>query len=190
MTTPESTSTSRFVIDTGASRFTVRAFAGGMLSMLGHSPTFVVREYSGEVTFDPDAPTTASIIVKVKAASLSLVDDVTQSDRKTIERTMQEEVLEIARYPVIEYVADNVMVTRSTGEGAYQVAANGKLALHGVTDILAIRARATLAGDMLRAVGEFVILQSAFGIKLVSIGGSMLRVKDELRCAFDVVARR
>ena len=46
----------RYRLDPAHSRFTVQAFAAGMLSFLGHNPTFAVRDFQGEVRFDPAAP--------------------------------------------------------------------------------------------------------------------------------------
>lgn len=181
----------RFVIDIMLSRFTVRAFATGMLSALGHSPTFAVRDYSGEVTFDPEIPDAASLQLKVRASSLALTDDLSQTDRTSIESTMQDEVLESERYPAITFVSDAANVSPADGGGGqYDVILNGSLTLHGVTARVRIPARVSLTGDMLRASGEFDIRQTAFGIKPVSVGGGMLKVKDDLRCAFDLVAKR
>ena len=50
----------QYVIDAHASRFTVRAFASGILAAMGHNPTFAVRDFSGEVNLDPAAPAQAA----------------------------------------------------------------------------------------------------------------------------------
>jgi len=39
----------RYRIDARRSEFTVQAFSEGMLSFMGHNPTFAVRRYGGEV---------------------------------------------------------------------------------------------------------------------------------------------
>src|SRR5262245_15209749 len=96
-------SVDRFVIDSRVSRLTVRAFSGGMLSALGHNPTFAARELLGEVAFSPDAPASASLSLTVQAASLALMDVVSDGDRRTIERIMFTEVLEVTKYPRIVY---------------------------------------------------------------------------------------
>ncbi|MEP7346942.1 MAG: YceI family protein, partial [Gemmatimonadaceae bacterium] len=176
MTTEDGASNSRFVIDTGLSRFTVRAFASGLLSAFGHSPTFAVRDYSGEVTLNPAAIASASLTLKAKAASLSLVDDVSQSDRRAIEKTMQDEVLDSAQYPEIAFVSEKISVIPDSEGGAFHLSLSGKLTLHGITHNLTIPARVTLGDNELRAFGEFTIPQSKFGIKPVSVGGSMLKV--------------
>jgi Ni,Fe-hydrogenase I small subunit len=51
-------------------------------------------------------------------------------------------------------------------------------------------AQVRLTSDMLRAYGEFSLLQSNFGIKPVSVAAGMLKLKDELKVSFDVVARK
>ena len=43
-----------YAIDPDMSRFTVRAFASGMLSALGHSPTLAVRDFTGKAEFSPE----------------------------------------------------------------------------------------------------------------------------------------
>ena len=47
-----------------------------------------------------------------------------------------------------------------------------------------------LIGDTLRAQGEFEMRQTDFGIKLVSVAGGMLKIKNELKCSFDLLARK
>jgi len=43
---------------------------------------------------------------------------------------------------------------------------------------------------MLRAFGDFTIRQSDYRIKLASVAGGALKLKDELKFTFDIVARR
>jgi hypothetical protein len=47
-----------------------------------------------------------------------------------------------------------------------------------------------LLGDTLRANGEFSLSQTSYGIKPVSIAGGSLKLKDELKCSFDILARK
>ena len=55
--------TVRYRLDPVRSRFTVQAFATGLLSFLAHSPTFGVRDFAGEMSFLTGAPTTAAVHV-------------------------------------------------------------------------------------------------------------------------------
>ena len=43
---------------------------------------------------------------------------------------------------------------------------------------------------MLRASGDFILKQSDYRIKPISVAGGALKLKDELKFAFDIIARR
>jgi len=175
-----------YSIDKSSSRFTVRAFATGMLSSLGHSPTFAIRNFDGELEFSPEALSATSLRMQVKSDSLEIMDDIKGKDRQEIESTMNKSVLETAKYPEIAFTTTSVQLS----EGRYQANVNGTLTLHGIARPVTIPTQVTLLGDMLRAGGEFPLLQSNFGIAPVSVAGGTLKLKDELKFAFDIVARR
>ena len=179
----------RYRIDPRASRFTVRAFAGGPLSAMGHNPSFAIGDVTGEASLDPENGENASLTLTVKATSLALTDNMSDKDRREIERTLQEEVLETARFPEISYVcaAGKARVT-GNGDGQLQVALNGDLTLHGVTKPHPMSARVFLSGDMLRGSAESTLRQSDFGIKLVSAAGGMIKVKEDVKLTCDFVA--
>jgi hypothetical protein len=75
-------------------------------------------------------------------------------------------------------------------EARFLTILDGTLSLHGRTGRLPVTAQVSLMGEMLRASGEFSILQSDYGIPLVSVAGGALKLKDELKFAFDIVARK
>jgi polyisoprenoid-binding protein YceI len=178
-----------YSIDSSSSKFTVRAFATGMLSSFGHSPTFAIRTFEGEIEFSPEALSAASLRVQVKADSLEVMDDIKTSDRQEIENTMNQSVLETAKYPDISLATTSVAATQ-LGESRYQANLNCNLTLHGATRPIAIPAQVTLLGDMLRASGEFPLSQTSFGMAPVSVAGGTLRLKDELKFVFEIVARK
>jgi polyisoprenoid-binding protein YceI len=92
------------------------------------------------------------------------------------------------RYPDIVYEA--MRITGSGNGERYWVTANGELTLRGVTRNVLVTARVLLTGASLRASGEFALRQSDFGISPVTAAGGTIRLKDELKCTFDVVARK
>ena len=55
----------KFALDTNASRFSVQAFATGMLSTFGHNPKIAIRDYDGEIQFAPDTYENAAVRVTV-----------------------------------------------------------------------------------------------------------------------------
>lgn len=179
----------RYVLDRSSSKFTVKAFATGMLSALGHSPTFAVRDFSGEATWDPAAPAQASLRLQIRASSLQVMDDIKSKDRGEMESTMNQSVLESEKYPDIVFQS-TCASPNQISEGRYQVNMNGNLSLHGVTRSLMVPLQLAFLGEMFRASGECSIAQSSFGIQPVSVAGGSLKLKDELKFTFDIVARK
>jgi polyisoprenoid-binding protein YceI len=183
------TSADRYVVDGRSSRFTVQAFATGMLARMGHNPTIGIRDFSGEMRFNPDKLEAGSFHLVVKSASLSVQDDISDKDLREIERLMKQEVLETAKFPEIVYDAPSISVTKMA-DALYSAALNGKLTLHGVTRNQPISVRVALFGTMLRASGDFTLDQTDYNIKLVSVAGGALKLKAELKFSFEILARK
>ena len=178
-----------YVIDTRASRLTVQAFATGVLAAMGHNPKIGVRSFTGEVDFAPEIPAASGFRLSMLSNSLNVLDDVSDKDRREIERMMNEQVLEVAKYPEILYQAPTVSVTRLENT-LYLATLNGNLSFHGVTRSQTVNARIAEFGEMLRTSGDFTLRQSDFGIKPISVAGGALKVKDELKFSFEVIVRK
>jgi polyisoprenoid-binding protein YceI len=127
------------------------------------------------------------VTIVVEAASLELTDQVSESDRKEIHRIMRDEVLEVERFPTIEFQSSRVEA--SDQGGSYRASVTGSLTLHGVSRDVTIDANGALTGTSLRLYGEHQLRQTDFGIKQVSVAAQSIKVKDELKVAFDLVAR-
>ena len=182
--------TVRYVIDSGASTFLVQASSTGLLSAFGHDPKFVIGDFQGDAEFTPGSTNLddAHVRVRVRADSLKVVNEISEIDRDEIERRMNTEVLESDRFPDVYYE-----VLRVTGSGngeRYWLVLDGELTMRGVTRSLAVSTRLLLNGGSLRASGEFSVRLSHFGIAPVTAVGGAIRLKDELKCSFDVVARK
>jgi polyisoprenoid-binding protein YceI len=183
------TKLTHFVIDPKASRFTVQAFSTGVLSAMGHNPTVGIRKFAGSVGFNPDDLKGSGFRLSIQASSLSVQDDISDKDRREIEKLMSEQVLEVATHPEIVYEAAMVSITR-IDEAVYSAALNGNLNFHGVTRNQPLTARIALYGEMLRASGEFTLRQSDYAIKPLAVMGGALKIKDELKFSFEMVARQ
>ena len=181
--------TVRYVVQTTGSTFTVKAFATGLLSMFGHSPTISIADFEGEVLLNPEAIEQSSLSVVIHASSLTVIDDISKKDRDEINRAMHEEVLESDSFPDIVYECSRVSASK-TGEGQYWVALNGELSLHGVTRNQPVSARVSVNGETLRATGDFAVLQSDYEIQPVKAAAGTVRLKDELKLSFDISARK
>jgi polyisoprenoid-binding protein YceI len=101
---------------------------------------------------------------------------------------MYEEVLEVQRFPTASYESTQITVQKLSGD-LLLAHLTGELSFHGVRRSHSFDARVTLMGAMLRISGEFSLRQSDYGIRPVSIAGGALRLKDEIRFNFEIVAR-
>jgi polyisoprenoid-binding protein YceI len=186
----EAVSPTRYQLDARQSKFTVQAFATGLLAGFGHNPGIGIRDFTGEVQFDPNRLTEAALRLTIKANSLAVLDDVKEKDRREIEQAMFDEVLEVRTYPEITFQSTSTTVTRIVA-GRYKARIIGDLTLHGVTrNNLWIMAQITVDGDKLTAQGDFSLKQTDFNIKLVSVAAGALKLKDELKFTFDLVGRQ
>jgi polyisoprenoid-binding protein YceI len=178
-----------YVLDAGRSLFTVRASATGLLAAFGHNPTVAVRKITGEASFRPESPEQSSLRFEVDADSLAVTGNVNDKDRREMERAMREEVLETARYPQILFESSSVQAAK-LADAMYRMSISGSLTLHGTSCDVKIPCNVTVGEDSLRANGEFAIRQTDYGIRLVSVAGGTLKLKDELKFTFDIVAHR
>ena len=179
--------TTRYRFDPGQSRFTAQAFAAGLLSFLGHSPTFAVRDFAGVVEFPDDLVANLRLELTVGAGTLSVADRVKPADRVEIEDRMRAEVLETAAFPEIAFRAD-AAGTEKLAPGRYRTALDGTLALHGAARPHRVGVELAVFADGLRLRGETAVRMSEFGIRPVTALAGTIRLQDEVRLAFDLVA--
>jgi polyisoprenoid-binding protein YceI len=176
----------RYAIDPGRSRFTVQAFATGLLSAFAHSPTFAVRGYRGEVRLGSTAES-LELELDVNPDSLDLEDRVRDADRREIEARMRDEVLETSRHRTLGYRGRAVRA-ETIGQGRYRLALAGDLTLRGTTRPHPIDAELIVFDDGLRLGGTSTLRMSEYGIQPVTALGGTIKLKDELRFSFDLAA--
>jgi polyisoprenoid-binding protein YceI len=179
----------RFLIDPTASRFTVQAFATGMLSSFGHNPTIGMRDYDGEIQFVPETFEHALVRLTVRTSAMEVLDEMKNDDRKKLEKEMYENVLDVEHFPVVVYESKEIAV-QNLGSDVFLARVTGELSFHGVTQRHSVEGRVTNMGSMLRISGEFPLRQSVYGMKAFSFAGGALRLKDELKFKFELVARK
>jgi polyisoprenoid-binding protein YceI len=189
MSTEAANKIERYRVDAGASTFTAQAFAEGLLSAFGHDPVIGIRDFQGEAELAPETLQNGSLKLVINASSLRVVNDVKENDRQEIERVMRDEVLETGKYPEIVFQSNNVSLSR-IGKGRYRARFIGDLTLHGVTqNNLWLNGEVTLNDEGIRAKGDFAIKQTDYKMKLVSVVGGTLKIKNEVKCSFDILAR-
>ena len=180
----------RFVIDGRSSRFTVKATATGLLAKMGQIRTDWNPRLQRRGRLRSGKARGRFFTLVVKTSSLGVQDDISDKDRREIERLMNEEVLETTKFPEIVFDAPDIGVTKMS-DMLYSATLSGELTLHGVTrKVTGITARVAVLGSMLRASGDFSLNQTDYNIKLISVAGGALKLKDDLKFSFEIVARK
>jgi polyisoprenoid-binding protein YceI len=179
--------TTRYRLDPGLSRFTVQAFATGVLSLVGHSPTFAVTDYAGTASFDGGEVGGLRLELTVRADSLRLADDVRPADRQEIEGAMRRDVLASAAYPSVRYESAEV-AAQAVARGRHRLRIGGRLTLHGVTRPQPLEAELLVFDDGVRLRGQSALRLSDYDNRPVTALGGLIKLKDELLLSFDSAA--
>ncbi len=125
--------------------------------------------------------------IAMTAATQPSIEDILD-DRKKLEQAMYEEVLDIEHFPVAVYESSQVTVQKLSDD-LLRASVSGELSFHGITRTNSFDARVTAMGTMLRISGDFSLRQSDYGIKPVLFAAGALRLKDEVKFSFELVAR-
>jgi polyisoprenoid-binding protein YceI len=176
-----------YVLDARASQFTVQAFAEGLAGIADHRPKFSIRDFSGDLEFDHEK-LAGRLHLAARAGSLEVMDEVTEQDRKAIERVMFGEVLQPEEFPEIVFRSSKVVCTLA-GDKRYRVSIEGLLSLHGEENPQTMEVQLVRSDDSLRIYGDCRLRQTDYGLAIASVAGGMLRIKDELKFVFFFVAR-
>jgi polyisoprenoid-binding protein YceI len=187
--TPIAVAAVRYLIDTRASQFTVQAFASGLISAVAHSPKIAIRDWTGEVQMANDSLQDLSLNVRLKTASLEVLDELRESDRRELHRVMNEEVLETTQFPDVVFQSLETHAEKLR-EDSYRLNVQGKLRVHGVSNDHSFMAQVSVGADTARAYGEFTIRQTHYNIRVASIAGGNLKLRDELKFSFYILARK
>jgi len=177
-----------YAIDAAMSRVIVRPFASAAATA-APNPTLTVREMAGEARFLPGTLDRACVEIRFRTASLAVTEGIGEEERRQIERTMHGEILEAHKYPEIVFSTSKVSASKA-GNGQYWINLLAEISLHGVTASEAVAAQVVVAGDTLFARGELVLLPSTYKIKPAALARGTLRLRDEMKCLFDIVARK
>jgi polyisoprenoid-binding protein YceI len=163
-------------IDTQKSVMTVRVFKSGVFSAFGHEHE--ISAPIGHGTINESQP---SVELAVDARSLRVMDkEISEKDRAEIQETMLgPKVLDSGKFPEIRFRSTSV---ETKGPGRWLV--RGDLTLHGQTHAIALEVQ----GGNGRYRGTAELKQRDFGIEPIKVGGGTVKVKDELRVEFEVVA--
>ena len=162
-------------------RCTVFTFKEGLLSAIAHDLEIAVERFTIErdegkleARFEPQSLRVRHPM-KDGAPNPS---GLSERDKKKIESTIQDDVLETRRHPEIRFTSSEVKVEGDTAT------IRGTLALHGRTKPLEVRARK----EGPRWIVETTLHQPDFGITPYTAMMGTLRIKPEVRVRIELPA--
>lgn len=179
----------RYTFDASAGRFTVQAFPTGLLSAFGHNPTIAIGDFDGQIQSPSGSFEDAVVQVTVRTSAMEVLDQMKAADRQRMEEEMLEKVLDVKRFPAAEFTSRTIRI-RPASADLFQALVEGELSFHGVTHEHALNVQISRVGTGLRIWGDFTLRQSDYGVNPICFAGGALRLKDELKFKFEVLARK
>ena len=165
-------------IDTQRSTITIHVGKAGLFSAAGHEHWINAPLSSGTIRDSPDPHVEFTVeTAKMTVKPDPKVDAKTQAD---IQKDMEEMTLETRKFPQITFRSSRI---EKLAEGQWKV--EGDLTLHGVTKPVSVTVKRT--GGSYTA--HTVLKQTNFGIKPISVGGGVIKVKDEVEIDFEIFPR-
>ena len=177
--TVASVSAQEKTIDIRYSTITIHVGKAGLFSATGHEH-WVNAPVSAGVFNDSDP---LHVEFKVDARKMEVKPDpkIAADTQAQIQKDMQEMTLESSRYPEITFRSSRV---EKQAEMNWKV--EGMLTLHGVTKPVAL----SVSRNGNAYVGHATIKQTDFRIKPISVGGGVIKVKNEVEIDFQIVQRQ
>jgi polyisoprenoid-binding protein YceI len=164
-------------IDSSRSTLTVFVYKSGLFSAFADDHVIQAPIASGSISLDD--PLAVEIIVR--SANLTVLDPNLAADKRADvqARMLGHEVLDSGKYPDITFRS---MAIESAGADRWTV--TGSLTIHGQTR----PTRFSVVRQDGRYRGTVALKQRDFGIQPISIMGGTVKVKDELKVEFEIVA--
>jgi polyisoprenoid-binding protein YceI len=177
-----------FTVDTQRSRALIDVGKSGAFSFAGHTHEVEAPLTSGVVRLDPDALSRSDVRLEFNAAAMRVTGKGESAGDvpKVTETMLGDQVLDVKKYPSITF--ESTGVTAKGALPSIDLSVAGKLTIRGTTRPVTAPVAVKIDGATLTASGKFLIKQTDFGIKPISVGG-MVKVKDELTISFTITAR-
>lgn len=168
------------------SQLTLTLIQEGVLRKVHPTHHVGVKSFSGRIQLPADE-TKASAELDAEAKSFVNIDKMSDMERSGFHKVLHEEVLASKQHPTIKFRSVSITNVQKSGDNR-SFTLNGDLTLRGVTRRVAFPVKVTINGNQLRATGEENIKQTDFGITPYSGGLGTIKIGDQLKVSFVIVA--
>lgn len=178
-----------FTIDSAQSQIAATLLQEGWISRRYATHRVEVRSFRGQLQLAPQDETQMALTIEAEMRSLVNVDKgMSDLERREFHSLLQNDVLTTAKFPTSKFTADSVSnVARTGAERSFTL--NGELTLRGVTRRVAVPVKVALSAAELRATGEARFKQRDFDLKPFEKGLGMIKIGDEVKINFTIVAK-
>ena len=185
-----------FQVDAAGSLLTIQVYKGGPLSRAGHNHVIASHTLKG-VVYVPEDPTRASFDVHIPVEELVVDEDELRTEagpdfppgvpddaRLGTKRNMLgEALLDADRYPEI------VLQSEAMQRGPEGLQAQVRVIVRDRATSVIVPLKHEIHGDELRVDGAIALKQTDLGLTPYSLFGGALRVEDEIKVRFTILAR-
>ncbi len=161
-------------IDIERSTITIHVGKTGLLSAAGHEHWVNAPIARG---FIRESEPHVEFTVNTRAMTVKPDPKVDAKTQEQIQSDMQDMTLESGKFPRISFVSQSV----ERASDGWKV--QGMLTLHGVSKTITLN----VTKDGAAYVSRTTLKQTDFGIKPVTAGGGMVKVKDQVELEFHIV---
>jgi polyisoprenoid-binding protein YceI len=178
-----------YTIDLSQSQVIVILAQEGFMARRYPNHRVEVRNFSGRIEVSLKDESQAAVEIEAESKSLTNVDqNMSEFERKEFHNILNNTVVESDKFPKIKFVSVAVSDAKKSGDNL-SFTLSGDLTLHGATRRVSFPVNVTMTKEQIRATGEGKLKQSDFGMKPYSGGLGMIKIGDEVRVNFVIVAK-
>jgi polyisoprenoid-binding protein YceI len=178
-----------YTIDLSQSQIIATLTQEGFISRRYPTHRVEVKTFNGKIEVSEKDETQVAVEVEAESKSLTNIDEgMSDFERKEFHSVVNNLVLESDKFPKIKFVSVSVSDPKKTGDSR-SFTLNGDLTLRDVTKRVSFPVTVTIAKDQLRATGEAKFKQTDFRITPYSGKLGMIKIGDEVKINFAIVAK-
>lgn len=185
---PANTVAKMYSFSAAQSQITLTLVQEGLLRKIYPTHQVAVKSFSGRIQLPADESKSVAELDAEAKSFVNIDKDMKDFERRGFHKVLHEDVLASERHPTIKFRSVSVSNIQKSGDQR-SFTLHGDLTLRGVTKRVAFPVKVTLQGNQLRATGEEHIKQTDFGITPYSGGLGTIKMGDQLKVSFVIVAQ-
>lgn len=168
-----------------ASELQVKTGKSGLFGFAGHDHLIRARAFSGRIVYRPDSMSASRVDITVLTDSLEVLTPPDTEEIRKVTAAMRTQTLDVANYPEIR------LVSRRVARNGQRLDMTAALTIKDQTRDVPLTIEIEIGPDTLRAVTQFAIKQTDFGIRPIRSGpAGTVRVADRVTFTITAVAVR